>query len=153
VRVPIWGIGSGGAHRGGLAAAKQVDGGEPATTGQRRGGGRRLRVRGAAVSSSRGHCSDGGARRWPQVALDGKAAFAGEEECSQLSALMIPYGGRRLSVVASLTWLRGARGRCSVVSLSALGAEERGERQSRVGRKLGGCCRKRRERASPSDRQ
>jgi hypothetical protein len=51
VRVSIWGIGGGGAHRGGLTAAKQVGGGEPATASQRRGGGRRLGVRGAAVSS------------------------------------------------------------------------------------------------------
>jgi hypothetical protein len=37
---PIWGIGSGVAHRGGLAVPKQVDDGEPVTAGQRRGGGR-----------------------------------------------------------------------------------------------------------------
>jgi hypothetical protein len=42
VGVPIWGIGSGGAHRGRLTTAKQVGGGEPATVGRRRGGGRRL---------------------------------------------------------------------------------------------------------------
>jgi hypothetical protein len=70
-------IGNGGAHRGGLAAVKQVDGGEPATAGRRRDGGRRLRIHGAAVSSGGGHCGDGGARRWPEVALDGKAALAG----------------------------------------------------------------------------
>jgi hypothetical protein len=93
-------IGNGGAHRGGLTAVKQVDGGEPATAGRRRDGGRRLRIHGAAVSSGGGHCGDGGARRWPEVALDGKAAPAGEEEGGRLSASMIPYGGRRLSVVA-----------------------------------------------------
>jgi hypothetical protein len=37
VRVLTWGIGGGGAHRGGLATAKQVGGGEPAMAGQRRG--------------------------------------------------------------------------------------------------------------------
>jgi hypothetical protein len=42
VGVPIWGIGSGWAHRGGLAAVKQVGGGEPVMVGRRRGGGRRL---------------------------------------------------------------------------------------------------------------
>jgi hypothetical protein len=59
VRVPIWGTGSGGAHRGGLVVVKQSGGGELATAGRRRGGGRRLRVRGAVVSSSGGRCSDG----------------------------------------------------------------------------------------------
>jgi hypothetical protein len=39
VRVPIWGLGGGGFHRGGLTAMKQVDGGEPVTAGRRRGGG------------------------------------------------------------------------------------------------------------------
>jgi hypothetical protein len=33
VRVPIWGIRSGGAHRGRLAAMKQIGGGEPAMAG------------------------------------------------------------------------------------------------------------------------
>jgi hypothetical protein len=33
VGVPIWGIGGGGAHHGGLAAVKKVDSGERATTG------------------------------------------------------------------------------------------------------------------------
>jgi hypothetical protein len=62
VRVPIWSIGSGGAHHGGLMMMKQVGGGEPAMVGRRRGGGRRLRVHGAAVSSGGGRCGDGGAR-------------------------------------------------------------------------------------------
>jgi hypothetical protein len=39
VGVSIWGIGSRGAHRGGLTVAKQVGGGEPVTIGRRRGGG------------------------------------------------------------------------------------------------------------------
>jgi hypothetical protein len=39
VRVPIWGMDGGGAHCGGLAAVKQVSGGEPVTTSRRRGGG------------------------------------------------------------------------------------------------------------------
>jgi hypothetical protein len=64
VRVPIWGIGSAGAHRGGLVAMKQVGCGVPVTAGQRRGGGHRLGVRGAVVSSSRGCCGGEGARRW-----------------------------------------------------------------------------------------
>jgi hypothetical protein len=42
VGVPIWGIGSEGAHRGGITAAKRVGGGELATAGWRRGGGHRL---------------------------------------------------------------------------------------------------------------
>jgi hypothetical protein len=93
VRVPIWGIGSEGAHRGGLAAVKRVHGGEWVIAGRRRGGGHRLGVRGVAVSSGGGHCSGGGARRWPEVALDGKAASAGEEEGGRLGASMIHYGG------------------------------------------------------------
>jgi hypothetical protein len=71
VRVPIWGIGSGGAHCGRLATVKQVSGGEPATVGQRRGGGRRLRVHGVAVSSSRGRYG-GGVRQWPEEAGAGE---------------------------------------------------------------------------------
>jgi hypothetical protein len=55
--VPIWGIGSEGAHRGGLAAAKQVSGWELATAGRRRGGGRRLMGRRAAQCQGGG---DGG---------------------------------------------------------------------------------------------
>jgi hypothetical protein len=38
VRVPIWAIGGRGAHCGGLAAAKQIRGGEPVTAVWRRGG-------------------------------------------------------------------------------------------------------------------
>jgi hypothetical protein len=78
VRVPIWGIDSGGAHRGGLTAARQVGGGEPAMAGRRRGGRHWIGVRGAAVSSGGGRYSDRGARRWPEVALDGKVALANE---------------------------------------------------------------------------
>jgi hypothetical protein len=48
----------------GSRAVKQVGGGEPATVGQRRAGGRQLGVRGAAMSSGGGRCNDGGARRW-----------------------------------------------------------------------------------------
>jgi hypothetical protein len=57
---------------------KQVGDAEPAMAGQRRGGGRQLGVRGAAVSSGGGRCGDGGAHRWSVVALDGKAASANE---------------------------------------------------------------------------
>jgi hypothetical protein len=96
VRVPIWCIGSGGAHRGRLAAVKQVGGGEPMTVGQRRGGGHWLGVHGAAVSSDRGHCDDRGARWWSEVALDGKAASANEGG-DQLGASTVLCGGRWLS--------------------------------------------------------
>jgi hypothetical protein len=92
VRVPIWGIGGGGAHRGGLTAVTQVSSGEPGTAGQRRGGERRLGVRGAVVSSGGGRCGDGGARRWPEVALDGRVASA-IEGGGWLSASMIACGG------------------------------------------------------------
>jgi hypothetical protein len=78
VRIPIWGIGSRGTHCGRLVKVKQVGGGEPVTAGRRRGGGRRLGVRGAAVSSGRGNFGDGGARRSSEVVLDGKAASANE---------------------------------------------------------------------------
>jgi hypothetical protein len=96
VRVPIWGIGGKGAHRGGLTVVKQVGGGGPAMAGQRRGGGRRLGVRGVAVSSGGGLCGDGGACRWSEVALDGKAASASEGG-SQLSASTVSCSGRWLS--------------------------------------------------------
>jgi hypothetical protein len=55
------------------------------------------------------------------VALDGEAASASEEECGRLGASMIPYGGLRLRVVAGLAWLRGTRGRCSVVGRAEWG--------------------------------
>jgi hypothetical protein len=96
VRVPIWGIGSGGAHRGGLVAVKQVGGGEPVTAGRRRGGGRWLRVCGAVVSSGGGLCGDGGARRWLELAYNGKAASA-KEGGGRLGASMVPCGGQWLS--------------------------------------------------------
>jgi hypothetical protein len=78
VRVPIWGIGSRGAHHGGLAAVKQVGGGESMTAGQRRGGGHRLGIHGATVSSSGGHCGGGGARRWPEEDGAGEVLMAKE---------------------------------------------------------------------------
>jgi hypothetical protein len=96
VRVPIWGIGSGGAHCGGLVVVKQVSSGEPVTAGWRRGGERRLGVHRAAVSSGGGRCSDGGARRWPEVALDGRVASP-TKGGGQLSASTISCGGRWLS--------------------------------------------------------
>jgi hypothetical protein len=40
----------------------QVGGGEPARAGRRSGGERRLGVHGAAVSSGRGRCGEGGGR-------------------------------------------------------------------------------------------
>jgi hypothetical protein len=96
VRVLIWNIGSGGAHHGGLTTATQVGGGEPAMAGRRRGRERQLGVRGAAVSSGRGHCSDGGARRWLEVALNRRAPSA--TECGgRLGALTVACGGRWLS--------------------------------------------------------
>jgi hypothetical protein len=74
----------------------QVGGGEPATTGRRSGGEHRLGVHGAAVSSGGGRCGDRGARRWLEVALDGKAASA-TEGGSWLVASTVPYGERWLS--------------------------------------------------------
>jgi hypothetical protein len=96
VRVPIWCICSGGAHYGWHVVVKQVSGGEPATAGQRRGGGRQLGVCGATVSSGGGCYSDGGARRWSEVALDGKVASANEGG-SRLGASTIPCCGCWLS--------------------------------------------------------
>jgi hypothetical protein len=96
VRVPIGGIGNGGAHHGGLAAVNQVGGGEPAMVGRRRGGGHWLRVRGVAVSSGGGHCGGRGACRWPEVALDRKVAMANEGS-GWLGASSGPCGGQWLS--------------------------------------------------------
>jgi hypothetical protein len=144
MRVPIWGIGSGGAHRGGLAVRKHVGGGEPVMAGRRRGGGCRLRVHGEAVSSSGGCCGGGGARRWSEVALDGKAASANEGG-DQLSASTGPCGGQwlsgRLGVAKRRT--RAVRGG----QRSALGAEADGERQSGVGERSVTVAGKRRRQA------
>jgi hypothetical protein len=96
MRTPIWGIGSGGAYRGGLTAVKQDGGGESATAGRRRGGGCRLGVRGAVVSLSGGRCGDGGACQWLEVALDGKATSANEGG-GRLGASMVPCEGQWLS--------------------------------------------------------
>jgi hypothetical protein len=96
VRVPIWGIGGGGAHCGGLAAVKQVGGGEPAMAGRRRGGEHRLGVCGAAVSSGGGRCGEGGACRWPEVALDGRVTSV-TEGGGRLGASTVSCGGRWLS--------------------------------------------------------
>jgi hypothetical protein len=52
----------------------------------------RLGVHGAVVSSGGGLCSDRGARRWPEVALDGKAASANEGG-GRLGASTVPCGG------------------------------------------------------------
>jgi hypothetical protein len=93
---PNLGIGSGEAHRGGLATMMQVGGGEPARAGRRSGGEHRLGVHGAAVSSGRGRCGDGGARRWLEVALDGRVASA-TEGGGRLGASMVACGGRWLS--------------------------------------------------------
>jgi hypothetical protein len=149
VRTPIWGIGGGGAHHGGLAAAMQVGSGEPATAGRKRGGEHRLRVHGAAVSSGGGHCGDGGAHRWPEVALDGKVVSA-TEGGGRLGASTVSCGGLWLSGL--LAWLRGAREWCGVVGASALGAEEHDNERAEadgVSRAewatFGGCHRKRRD--------
>jgi hypothetical protein len=91
VRVPIWGTGGDGAHHGGLVVVKQIGGGEPTTVGRRRARGRRLRVRGAVVSSGGSHCGDGGACRWPELALNGKAASASEGG-GRLVASTVPCG-------------------------------------------------------------
>jgi hypothetical protein len=103
---------------------------EPATAGQRRGGGRRLRVRGAVVSSGGGCCGDGGAHRWPEVALDGKAALANEGG-GRLGASTVPCGGRWLSDWHGVDQRR-TRAVCGG-QCSTLGAEADGERQSGVG--------------------
>jgi hypothetical protein len=55
-----------------------------------------LGVRGVAVSSGGGHYGDGGARRWPEVALDGKAASANGGG-GWLGASTVPCGGWWLS--------------------------------------------------------
>jgi hypothetical protein len=75
-----------------VKAVKQVSGGEPATVGRRRGGGHWLGVRGVAVSSGRGRCGDGGARRWPEVVLDRKVASANEGG-GRLGASTVPCRG------------------------------------------------------------
>jgi hypothetical protein len=100
------------------------------TAGQRRGGGRRLRVHGAAVSSGGGCCGDRGAHRWPKVALDGKAASANEGG-GRLGASTVPCGGRWLSDWHGVDQRRTRAvrgGQCST-----LGAEADSERQSGVG--------------------
>jgi hypothetical protein len=96
VRVLIWGMGGGGAHHGGLTAAMQVGGGEPVMASRRRGGERQLGVCGEAVSSGGGRCGDGGARQWPEVALDGMAASA-TKGGGRLGASTVACGGRWLS--------------------------------------------------------
>jgi hypothetical protein len=123
VRVPIWGICGGGAHRGGLTAAMQVGRGEPTMAGGRRGGERWLGVHGAVVSSGGGCCGDRGACRWPEVALDGRVAsatkgggrlvastvacggwwFSGRLGVAQRRMRAV-WGGRRFSA-----WSRGVR--------------------------------------------
>jgi hypothetical protein len=111
---------------------KQVGGREPAMAGPRRGrgGGHRLGVRGAVVSSGEGHGGGGGARRWSEVALDGKAASANEGG-GWLSASMGPCGGQ---------WLSGRLGvaqRCMRALRSGQrlvhGAKKDGEKQSGAG--------------------
>jgi hypothetical protein len=48
------------------------------------------------VSLGGGHCGDGGARQWAEVALDGKAASA-TEGGDRLAASTVSCGGRWLS--------------------------------------------------------
>jgi hypothetical protein len=102
-----------------------------AVVGQRRSWWRRQRGRGGVLYSREGHCGGGGARWWPKAALDGESTSAGAEEGGQLDTSTIPYRGRWLWVVAGLA----PRHTRAVLSCrrSALGAEERGERQSGVG--------------------
>jgi hypothetical protein len=76
--------------------AKQVSGGDLAMAGRRRGGWHRLGVRGAAVGSGGGRCSDGGACRWPKVALDEEVTSTNEGG-GRLGASMVPSCGRWLS--------------------------------------------------------
>jgi hypothetical protein len=82
------------------------------------------------VSSDGGHCGDGGARRWMEVALDGKAASANEGG-GWLSASMVPCGGQWLSGRPGMAQ-RHMRAVRSGQRL-ALGVEVHGERLSRVG--------------------
>jgi hypothetical protein len=147
-RIPIWGIGGGGAHCGGLAMVMQVGGGEPTMAGRRSGGERRLRVCGTTVSSGGARCGDGGARRWPEVALDGRAASA-TEGGGRLGASTVASGGRWLS--GRLAWCRGTRGQCEVVGASALGAMECGESRAEWRRSVAIVGRG--ETVSPMDRQ
>jgi hypothetical protein len=147
VRVPIWGIGGGGAHRGGHPTTKQVDGGESATAGRRRGGEHRLGVHGAAFNLSGGHCSDGRARRWSKVALDRKAASI-TEGGGWLSASTVSCRG---------WWLRGQLGvaqrRTRVVwggrrleqRSTVMWEQRQTTRAERSGRVFGGCHGKRRD--------
>jgi hypothetical protein len=119
---PDLGIGCGEAHRGGLATMMQLGGGELARAGRRSGGERRLGVHGAAVSSSRGRCGDGGARRWLEVALDGRVAST-TEGGGRLGASMVACGGRWLS-----GWLGVAQRHTRAVwGWSALRAKECGD--------------------------
>jgi hypothetical protein len=129
VSILIWGIGSGGAHHVGLTAVKQVGDGEPMTAGRRRGGGHWLGVRGAAVSSGGGRCGDGGAHRWPEVALDGKAISANEGG-GQLSVSAVHCKGRWPS-----GWLGVAQRHTRAMRggpRSVLGVEADNERQREV---------------------
>jgi hypothetical protein len=130
VRVLIWCIGSRGAHCGGLAAAKPVSGGETTTAGRRSDGGHQLEVRAAVVSSGRGRYGDRGARQWPKVALDGKAASANEGD-GRLGASMVPCGGQWLSGRLGMAQRRTRTVRGG--QRSTLRAEAYGERQSGVG--------------------
>jgi hypothetical protein len=117
---PIWGSGEEECSSVTPSATVLSGGRDLAVVGQRSSWWRRWKGRGGALYSRRGRCDGRGVRQWPKVALDEEVASAGEEEGGWLDALMIPYRGRRLRVVASLAWLRGAQGRCSVVSVRCL---------------------------------
>jgi hypothetical protein len=118
VRVLIWGIGGRGAHCGGLTAATQVGGGEPAMIGWRSGGERWLGVRGAKVAMVMEEHAGG--RRWHS--MGGRPRQLKEAADLVLRRLLAADGGS----AASLAWRRGTRGRCGLVVASTLGAKECG---------------------------
>jgi hypothetical protein len=85
-----------------------LSGGDLAVVGRRSSWWQRRRGSGGALYSRGGGCSGGGVRWWSKAVLDGEVASTGEEEGCRFHFSMIPYGGRRLTVVAGLAWLSGA---------------------------------------------
>jgi hypothetical protein len=118
VGVLIWGIGGGGAHCGGLTAATQVGGGEPAMIGWRSGGERWLGVCGAEVAMAMEEHAGG----WRWHSMGGRPRQLKEAADLVLRRLLAADGGS----AASLAWRRGTRGRCGLVVASTLGAKECG---------------------------
>jgi hypothetical protein len=142
---PDLGIADGGAHRGGLTVAKQIDGGEPATAGRRRGGERRLGVCGAAVSSGGGRCSDRGAHRWAEVVGRWSRQLK-EAAGSMLRRFLAADGG---SVDGGSEVHESGAGWSALRLLEQKSAvmmeQRRTARAERSGRAFGGCHGKRRD--------